>query len=170
MDLMNYNPDREIWTPPGGPPQTDRIPAAVYEAMGEENIFAFTRAFYLRLAASSVAHLFPRGERNLMAAADKSAALNVFLMGGPHLYQQRHGPPRLRMRHIPFVIDEAGRREWMRCFRETLAEAPEQYGMPAEHVAAVEKFYDDFSGWMVNSKGEETGGEETERRRDAETE
>lgn len=158
MDLTNYQPDRPIWTPPGGPPQTDRVPSAVYEAMGQERIFEFTRAFYRRLAASSIAPLFPRGERNLMAAADKSAALNVFLMGGPHLYQQRYGPPRLRMRHMPFVIDEAGRREWMRCFRETLAEAPALYGMPAEHVGAVEKFYDDFSGWMVNSRGEGVAG------------
>lgn len=157
MDLTNYHPDRAIWTPPSGPPQTERIPGAVYGAMGEENVFAFTRAFYRRLAGSEIAHLFPRGERNLMAAADKSAALNVFLMGGPHMYQQRHGPPRLRMRHMPFVIDEAGRRAWMRCFRETLAEAPEKFGMPAEHVGAVEKFYDDFSGWMVNTAGEGTG-------------
>lgn len=158
MDLTNYSPDREIWTPPGGPPQTDRIPAAVYAAMGEASITEFTRAFYRRLAESSIAKLFPRGERNLMAAADKSAALNVFLMGGSHLYQQRHGPPRLRMRHMPFVIDEAGRREWMRCFRETLAEAPEKFGMPPEHVGAVEKFYDDFSGWMVNTQGGATPG------------
>jgi len=155
MDLTNYNPDRPIWTPPGGPPQTDRIPAAVFEAMGEENIVAFTRAFYRRLAESSIAKLFPRGERNLMAAAEKSAALNIFLMGGPHRYQQQFGPPRLRMRHMPFVIDEAGRLEWMRCFRETLSEAPEQFGMPVEHVPAVEAFYDAFSGWMVNAKAGE---------------
>lgn len=154
MDLTNYNPDRPVWTPPGGPPQTDRVPSAVYQAMGEENIIAFTRAFYHRLAASSIAHLFPKGERNLMTAADRSATMNVFLFGGPHLYQQRYGPPRLRMRHMPFVIDETGRREWMRCFRETLAEAPEKFGMPAEHVDKVEKFYEDFSGWMVNSAAE----------------
>lgn len=152
MDLMDYNPDREVWTPPGGPPRTDRVPGAVYEAMGEARIIEFTRAFYRRLASSSIAPLFPRAERNLMAAADRSASLNVFLFGGPHLYQQRHGPPRLRMRHMPFVIDEAGRQEWMRCFRETLAEAPEKFGMPAEHVGEVEAFYEAFSGWMVNSK------------------
>ncbi len=157
MDLLNHNPDREIWTPPGGPPQTDRIPAAVFEAMGEANVVAFTRAMYRRLAASGIAHMFPKGERNLMAAADRSASMNVFLFGGPHLYQQRHGPPRLRMRHIPFVIDEAGRVEWMRCFRETLAEAPALYAMPAEHVGAVERFYDDFSRWMVNSQGSGAG-------------
>ncbi|MFK7884253.1 MAG: hypothetical protein AB8F26_08760 [Phycisphaerales bacterium] len=158
MDLTNYNPDREIWTPPGGPPQTDRIPPAVYETMGEENVFAFTRAFYKRLAESEIAHLFPKGERNLMLAADKSAALNVFLFGGPHMYQQRHGPPRLRMRHMPFVIDEAGRMEWMRCFRETLQEATASFGMPAEHIPAVAMFYDGFSRWMVN-KGPDAGGD-----------
>lgn len=158
MDLMSQLPDREIWTPPEGPPQTDRIPAAVFESMGEAGVVAFTRAMYRRLAASGIAHMFPKGERNLMAAADRSASMNVFLMGGPHLYQQRHGPPRLRMRHFPFVIDEAGRREWMRCFRETLAEAPEKYGMPVEHTGAVEAFYDAFSRWMVNTAPVGGGG------------
>ncbi len=152
MDPDSFTPDREIWTPPGGPPQTDRIPAAVYETMGEDNIVAFTRAFYRRLAASKISHLFPKGERNLIKAADKSAAMNVFLFGGPHLYQQRHGPPRLRMRHMPFVIDEDARREWMRCFRETLQEATREYGMPAEHIPAVALFFDGFSRWMVNTR------------------
>ena len=154
MDLTHHNPDRAVWTPPGGPPQTDRIPVAVYEAMGDANIYAFTRAFYRRLGASAIASMFPRGERNLMVAADRSATMNVFLMGGPHLYQQKFGPPRLRMRHLPFEIDEAGRQEWLRCFRETLAEAPELYAMPPEHVESVDRFYTDFSGWMVNSKRE----------------
>lgn len=151
MDLLNHQPDRPIWTPPGGPPRTDRVPAAVYEAMGAERINAFTRAFYRRLAASSVAHLFPDDEPGLMRAADRSADLNVFLFGGPHVYQQRHGPPRLRMKHLPFVIDEAARLEWMRCFNETLAEAPALYAMPAEHAPAVGRFFDDFSRWMVNT-------------------
>src|SRR5690606_23669271 len=52
MDLLSHHPDREIWTPPEGPPQTDRIPAAVFGAMGEAGVVAFTRAMYRRLAAS----------------------------------------------------------------------------------------------------------------------
>lgn len=160
MDILNalppHDPDERggvpIWTPPDGPPQTDRIPAAVYGAMGEEGVTAFIRAFYRRLGDSGIADMFPRSEKNLMRAADKSAAMFVFLFGGPHLYQQRHGRPMMRARHLPFVIDEAVRREWLRCYRETLDEAPEKFGMPGEHVEAVWKFVVDFSGWMVNAE------------------
>ena len=77
--------------------------------------------------------------------------LFTFLFGGPHLYQQRHGRPMMRARHIPFVITESGRQEWLRCYRQTLDEAVELYDMPAEHVEAVWKFVTDFSAWMVNA-------------------
>lgn len=160
MDIFNplpsHDPDSRdgvpIWTPPGGPPQTDRIPVEVYESMGEEQVTRFTHAFYRRLGASSIAHMFPKSEKNLMRAADKSAAMFAFLFGGPHLYQQRYGRPMMRARHLPFVIDETARQEWLRCYRETLDEAPEQYNMPAAHVEKVWKFVVDFSAWMVNAE------------------
>lgn len=157
MDILNtHHPDRgddrPIHTPPTGPPQTDRVPDAVYKAMGEDNIAAMIHAFYGRLARSEIAHMFPRSERALSHAADKSADMFVFLFGGPHRYQQRHGRPMLRARHLPFVIDEAARQEWLRCFRETLDEAPDRYAMPPEHTDAVWTFVRDFSAWMVNTK------------------
>ena len=160
MDLLNAYPDqpsnrppdRPIYTPASGPPQTDRIPSAVYESMREDNITKFFHAFYHRLAASSVAHMFPKSEKNLLRAADKSSAMFTFLCGGPHLYQQRYGQPMMRARHLPFVIDEPARQEWLRCFKETLDEAPGKYAMPAEHTEAVWKFVTDFSAWMVNAQ------------------
>lgn len=33
--------------------------------------------------------------------------------GGPQTYNEERGHPRLRMRHQPFVIDQAGRDRWM---------------------------------------------------------
>ncbi len=41
-------------------------------------------------------------------------------LGGPPLYTDRRGHPRLRMRHLPFAIGPAEADEWMRCFREAL--------------------------------------------------
>lgn len=157
-DHMPRIPDREIYTPPGGPPNTDRIPPAVFEAMGKDNIYAFSEAFYNRLGASAIAHLFPTTPGGLKLASQKSGAMFVFLFGGPPEYQQRFGPPRLRMRHLPFVIDEAGRQEWLRCLRETLAEAPGKFATPAEHVPAIDTFLTDFSAWMVNAQSPASDG------------
>ncbi len=156
MDIFNQLPSHErdepIYNPPGGPPQTDRIPSEVYETMREDNITAFFHAFYARLGKSSISEMFPKSEKNLMRAADKSAAMFTFLFGGPHLYQQRYGRPMMRARHIPFVIDEPARQEWLRCYRETLDESVERYAMPEEHVESVWKFVVDFSAWMVNAE------------------
>lgn len=144
-------PDRPIYTPPGGPPRTDRIPDEVYRAMGEANVMALAEAFYRRIGESEAAALFPKGEA-LIEASAKTGAMFVFLFGGPHLYQQRHGAPRMRMRHLPFRIGPKARSVWLRCLRETLREAPEKFAMPAEHVETVYAFFVSFSAWMVNSE------------------
>src|SRR5690349_7121591 len=43
-------------------------------------------------------------------------------LGGPPLYVERHGHPRLRARHLPFVIDDAARDAWMRCMSQAIDE------------------------------------------------
>jgi hemoglobin len=45
--------------------------------------------------------------------------------GGPQLYVEKHGHPRLRMRHLPFHIDQAAAAEWMRCMIVALDEVVE---------------------------------------------
>lgn len=41
-------------------------------------------------------------------------------LGGPPLYTDKRGHPRLRMRHLPFTIGQAEADEWMRCFRKAM--------------------------------------------------
>lgn len=43
-------------------------------------------------------------------------------LGGPDLFQQAYGHPRLRRRHMPFLIDEAARDAWMLCMTKALEE------------------------------------------------
>ena len=73
--------------------------------MGVANIFRMLADFYRELGLSPVRHLFP-GD---LAAAERSAAFFVGLLGGPPLYQLRYGNPALRARHLPFQIDDAAR-------------------------------------------------------------
>lgn len=42
--------------------------------------------------------------------------------GGPDLYVQEHGHPRLRMRHFPFAIAARERDEWLWCMDRALDE------------------------------------------------
>lgn len=140
--------ERQIYVPPGGPPRVAAPSSEIYAVMGEANIFAMLAAFYQELAQSSLRAMFPR---DMVKASEKSAAFFVGLLGGPPLYHERYGNPMMRARHMPFLIDEAARQEWLACFDRVLAHAPETYHFPAEHLAGFRNFLVGFSGWMVNT-------------------
>lgn len=140
--------ERQIYIPPGGPPRVAAPNPEIYASMGEANIFAMLADFYSELAQSPLRHMFPR---DMVKASQKSAAFFVGLLGGPPLYHQRYGNPMMRARHMPFVIDEPARLEWMACFDRVLANATARYNFPAEHIAGFRAFLDGFSQWMVNT-------------------
>ena len=57
--------------------------------------------------------------------ADSREKLSLFLcgwLGGPQLYVEKHGHPRLRMRHAPFAIGEVERDQWLACMAIALDE------------------------------------------------
>ena len=141
--------ERQIYVPPGGAPRVAPPSTEIYAAMGEENIFAMLRDFYRELEHSAIRHMFPLND--MMTAADKSAAFFVGILGGPPLYQQRHGNPMMRARHMPFPIDEPARMEWLRCFATVLEDAPARYNFPPEHLLGFWAFLEGFSAWMVNT-------------------
>ncbi len=140
-------PGRIIYTPPGGPPQGPGPNKEIYGLMGEDNIFRMMADFYRELENSEVRHLFPA---DMEEASKKSAAFFVTLLGGPPLYFERYGPPRMRARHLPFEIDEAARQVWLGCFDRTLQDAAVKYNFPDQHLQGFKDFLRSFSAWMVN--------------------
>ena len=138
---------RVIYTPPGGPPQGPGPSKEIYGLMGEDNIFRMMSDFYRELEISELRHLFPA---DMEEASKKSAAFFVTLLGGPPLYFERYGPPRMRARHLPFEIDEAARQVWLGCFDRTLQDADVKYNFPAQHLQGFKDFLRSFSTWMVN--------------------
>jgi hemoglobin len=109
--------------------------------------------FYLELGRSPIAPLFPQGHDALLEAGAKSALFFAGVVGGPPLYAQRVGPPRMRARHLPFAIDPAARAHWLACWEPILQDAAARYGFPMEHMAGFRSFLDGFSAWMVNKAG-----------------
>lgn len=43
-------------------------------------------------------------------------------LGGPALFEEKYGHPRLRARHMPFTVNEQLRDEWMFCMNQALDE------------------------------------------------
>lgn len=138
---------RIIHTPPGGPPQGPGPSREIYGLMGEANIYRMMSDFYAELGRSDVRHLFPQ---DLEAASRKSAAFFIGLLGGPPIYVEKYGSPRMRARHLPFEIDERARQIWLGCFDRTLEGAEGKYGFPPQHLQGFKEFLVSFSAWMVN--------------------
>jgi hemoglobin len=74
---------RDIFIPPGGPPQVEPPSREIYGMMGQENIFKMMEEFYRELEGSSLRPLFPD---DMVAASQRSVAFFVGLLGGPPLY------------------------------------------------------------------------------------
>lgn len=139
-----------IYVPPQGPPQGAAPSRELYERMGEEAIFRMCRDFYARLEHSPIRPMFPD---DMAKASEKLAAFLVGITGGPPLFHQRYGEPRMRARHLPFAINEDARKHWLGCFLATLDGAETKYGFPPEHLESFKQFLERFSAWMVNRAG-----------------
>ena len=88
---------------------------------GEAGVRALVDAFYdamdPRPDCAAIRAMHPD---DLSESRDKLFEFLSGWMGGPPLYVQKRGHPRLRARHLPFSIDEAARDQWMACMYDAL--------------------------------------------------
>lgn len=73
---------------------------------------------------------------------DSAEKLKFFLSGwtgGPQLYLEKHGHPRLRMRHFPFRIGPKEADQWLYCMRKALAISAIEPGMQEKLLTAFEQ-------------------------------
>jgi hemoglobin len=70
-------------------------------------------------------------------------------MGGPSLYIEKFGHPRLRARHLPYAIAGSERDQWLRC----MAWAMQDVGIAEDlQQRLMESFYQ-TADWMRNRAG-----------------
>ena len=60
--------------------------------------------------------------QNLTEAREKLFKFLSGWLGGPNLFIQEYGHPRLRQRHIKFAIGNAEVTQWLLCMEQALAE------------------------------------------------
>jgi hemoglobin len=70
-------------------------------------------------------------------------------MGGPSLYIERFGHPRLRARHLPFAIASDERDQWLRCMAWAMQDVGIEESM---RLRLMESFYQ-TADWMRNTPG-----------------
>lgn len=93
-----------------------------YEELGgSDRVEELVNAFYDQVEESSpvLRAMLPA---NTAGSRKKLFQFLSGWMGGPPLYWEQWGHPRLRMRHARFVIDDTAEGEWMRCMTAALDE------------------------------------------------
>ena len=67
-------------------------------------------------------HIRPLHAKSLRGSREKLFKFLSGWLGGPNLYIEEYGHPRLRRRHMPFKIGQQETDEWMFCMKKALAE------------------------------------------------
>ena len=125
--------------------------ATPYEQLGgDAGVRALVERFYdLMDLEPAYAELRRVHAASLDHAREK---LYLFLsgwLGGPPLYVERHGHPRLRARHLPFPIGLTERDQWLACMSQALDETR----CPAELKPQLMEAYFKTADWMRNRNG-----------------
>ncbi len=95
-----------------------------YEALGAEPaVRALVDRFYdLMDTLPEAATIRAMHPADLTESREKLFLFLTGWLGGPPVYVEKRGHPRLRMRHLPFAVDEAARDAWLRCMFQALDE------------------------------------------------
>lgn len=60
--------------------------------------------------------------QDLQSSRDKLFMFLSGWLGGPPLYENAYGHPRLRARHLPFPVDTTMRDQWLMCMNQAIDE------------------------------------------------
>ncbi|MDT0269213.1 globin [Streptomyces sp. DSM 44915] len=91
-----------------------------YDRVGGEPTFrALVRRFYQGVAEDPILRpMYP--EEDLGPAEERLVLFLMQYWGGPSTYSETRGHPRLRMRHAPFVVNQAAHDAWLRHMRDAV--------------------------------------------------
>ena len=123
---------------------------ALYERVGGESFFVdLVDRFYLGVAGDPLLRpLYPDD------LGESSRHLALFLMqywGGPGTYGEERGHPRLRMRHVPFVIGPAERDAWLRHMRSAVDHMVEADRLTPSDADELGSYFDMAARSLVNA-------------------
>jgi hemoglobin len=125
-----------------------------YEALGgEAKVREIAGRFYDAMDAHEPAlaalHRLDAGGKVHGDAREKFALFFIGWLGGPQTYMERHGHPRLRMRHGAVPVTTAMRDAWMRAMTRALDES----GVEGEVRAFVEAKLGEVATMLRNAPG-----------------
>ncbi|MEZ4410259.1 MAG: cyanoglobin [Polyangiales bacterium] len=128
--------------------------ATPYEMLGgEDRVREIARRFYDAMEAQEPAltrlhKLTPEGRID-PEVRERFALFFIGWLGGPQTYMERHGHPRLRMRHAQVAVDVAMRDAWLRAMKAALDGA----GVTGDVRAFLDAKLADLADFLRNTRG-----------------
>ena len=124
------------------------VKLSLYEMIGgEEGLRTLVNRFYDLVDSSPEATKI----RSFHAKSLNQSREKLFMFlsgwsGGPQLYVERFGHPRLRLRHMPFAIGAAERDQWLWCMNKALEES----GFDPRVVEYLKQHFAETADFMRN--------------------
>ena len=120
--------------------------SSLYEQVGGQPFFdTLVERFYEGVVDDAV--LRPMYPDDLTEPKRHLALFLAQYWGGPGTYSDERGHPRLRMRHAPFVVDEAASEAWLTHMTAAVRAA----SLPGELEAALLDYFTNAATFLINS-------------------
>ncbi len=134
MDAQDKPPLPNPYDLIGGEPVVRALVDRFYDLMDLEPAYAALRASH---------------GNDLAGARQKLFMFLSGWLGGPPLYTEQYGHPRLRMRHMPFSIGVLERDQWVACMDQAMGEV----GVEPQMRARLKTSFMQTADWMRNRAG-----------------
>ena len=120
----------------------------LYEMIGgEEGLRALVNRFYDLMDSSPEAtKIRSFHPKSLNQSREKLFMFLSGWSGGPQLYVERFGHPRLRLRHMPFAIGAVERDQWLWCMNKAL----DKGGLDPRVVKYLKQHFAETADFMRN--------------------
>ncbi|ESS73271.1 group II hemoglobin [Methyloglobulus morosus KoM1] len=127
-----------------------------YDAIGGEQVLLnlVDRFYFYMDSLPEAKGIRAIHQYNLSPAKDKLFKFLSGWLGGPNLFIDEFGHPMLRARHLPFVIGESERDQWMLCMNKALAEL----GMDPQFKINIQNALQQLATHMINQVPNQESG------------
>lgn len=118
----------------------------IYQQIGEEGFARLVAAFYQQVPTDDIlGPMYPKDD--LHGAEQRLRDFLVGRFGGPPRYMEQRGHPRLRMRHMPFKLNQPARDRWVQLMDQAL----DQVKLPKESDDLLRGFFHHMATFLINS-------------------